>query len=89
MRAGPAQVSIQEAELNNGPEDMQVHMDEDMQMPLNEDMLPEPAAIEPDIDLPDHTAQDIFVLEEEIEVERYALYTISGALSVNGTVHYM
>lgn len=32
--------------------------------------MPEATAAAADIDLPEHTANDIFMLEEEVEVER-------------------
>ena len=57
---------------------MQHEADEMQQMPEAEEVqLPmeerpqDSAAAAADIDLPDHTANDIFMLEEEIEVERY------------------
>jgi len=43
---------------------------EDMQPGMNEDAMPPADAIAADIDMPDHTANDIFMLEEEVEVER-------------------
>lgn len=43
---------------------------EQMHWPLEEDAAPEAGAAAADIDLPDHTANDIFMLEEEVEVER-------------------
>lgn len=43
---------------------------EDMQPLMNEDAVPLVDAIAADNDMPNHTANDIFMLEEEIEVER-------------------
>lgn len=37
---------------------------------LDEVALAGPTAAAADIDLPEHTANDIFLLEEEVEVER-------------------
>lgn len=45
---------------------------QDMEM-LDEVPLPEQTAAAADIDLPEHTANDIFMLEEEVEVERLPL----------------
>ena len=88
MFAGPLQMSPADVRLNNCLEDIQMPLGEDIEMPLDEAMLPEPAAPEADIDLPDHTAQDNFMLEEEIEVERYALYSKSCALTVSSNIQY-
>ncbi len=43
---------------------------ETMQPLMNEDAMPPADAIAADIDMPDHTANDIYMLEEEVEVER-------------------
>jgi len=52
------------------PEMHQMPEAEDMQPLMNEDAVPPADAIAADIDMPDHTANDIFMLEEEVEVER-------------------
>ena len=44
------------------PEEVQPFVDEGLMAPAD--------AIAADIDMPDHTANDIFMLEEEVEVER-------------------
>ena len=49
-------------------EDLQPFVNEDAMPP--EDAMPLADAIAADIDMPDHTANDIFMLEEEVEVER-------------------
>lgn len=38
-----------------------------------------PTAAAADIDLPEHTANDIFLLEEEVEVERYLPCLLHGS----------
>ncbi len=48
----------------------QVPAAEDMQPFTNEDAMPPADAIAADLDMPDHTANDIYMLEEEVEVER-------------------
>lgn len=58
------------AEVQQMPEaeDLQPFVNEDAMPP--EDAMPLADAIAADIDMPDHTANDIFMLEEEVEVER-------------------
>ena len=58
------------APLNNDLEEVQLPFDnglEEMQMPLDEGMPP-----------PDHTAHDISMLKEEVEVERCSLDLFGG-----------
>ncbi|DBB13785.1 TPA: hypothetical protein ACH3X3_000786 [Trebouxia sp. C0006] len=52
-----------------------------MQPFMNEDAMPPADAIAADIDMPDHTANDIFMLEEEVEVER-----LRAALATPGSM---
>ena len=54
----------------HAPEMQQMPEAEDMQPVINEDAMPLADAVAADIDMPDHTANDIFMLEEEVEVER-------------------
>ncbi len=54
----------------HAPETPQMPEAEDMQPFVNEDAMPPADAIAADTDMPDHTANDIFMLEEEVEVER-------------------
>lgn len=55
----------------NEPQEMELEeMDmQGVEMP-DEIQRPEATAAAADIDLPEHTANDIFMLEEEVEVER-------------------
>ncbi|KAL0025732.1 hypothetical protein WJX77_008069 [Trebouxia sp. C0004] len=54
---------------------------EDMQPLMNKDAMPPTDAIAADIDMPDHTANDICMLEEEVEVER-----LRAALATPGSM---
>ena len=47
-----------------------VHDPEEMQPCMDQGPMAAADATAADIDMPDHTANDIFMLEEEVEVER-------------------
>ena len=47
-----------------------VHDPEEVQLFVDEGPMAAADATAADIDMPDHTANDIFMLEEEVEVER-------------------
>ena len=48
----------------------QVHDPEEVQLFMDHGPMAAADATAADIDMPDHTANDIFMLEEEVEVER-------------------
>ena len=70
---GPEELQLP---LDNGSEEMQLPLDngpEEMQLPLDEGM----PGFELAAEQPDHTAHDISMLEEKVEVERYILSLLS------------